>query len=166
MNTDPKKIIRRKTLLINPRFQLDFIGKILGLLFVMIAILAVVLNWQYSPLVTQIENLELVAHHPLVIELNVFKKMMIVSSILTAASLFFICCAAGLLISHKVAGPLHRLKKHLMRMRDLKEITPLNFRKNDYFSEIADDFNSFLDIVEVKKGQVPVPLSETEEAQE
>ena len=49
----------------------------------------------------------------------------------------------GLYISHRVAGPLHRLTGHLRRS-SLSNVEPLKFRKNDYFPEVQSAFNEFI----------------------
>lgn len=47
-------------------------------------------------------------------------------------------------ISHKIAGPMYKLKTYLTNIKNGGEVTPLYFRKGDYFSEIADDVNDFI----------------------
>ncbi|MGZ6371291.1 MAG: hypothetical protein ACXWPM_11100 [Bdellovibrionota bacterium] len=47
----------------------------------------------------------------------------------------------GLKLSHKVAGPLFRLRKEMERVGEGGEIVPLKFRDGDYFEELADAYN-------------------------
>jgi hypothetical protein len=49
----------------------------------------------------------------------------------------------GLYISHRVAGPLHRLVNHL-RTSTMSNVEPVQFRKNDYFPEVQAAFNEFI----------------------
>jgi len=59
-------------------------------------------------------------------------------------SLAFVVC---IFISHKIAGPLHKLKEYLKDLPNQKIVPKLVFRQGDYFSEIADIWNkSFGDI--------------------
>lgn len=51
---------------------------------------------------------------------------------------FFIC----IFFSHKIAGPLYKLQKHLKLVRDGENPGDLSFRKGDYFQEIATDINA------------------------
>jgi predicted membrane protein len=56
---------------------------------------------------------------------------------------FLIC----IFFSHRISGPLYKLKKHLAEIR--KNLSPdaLFFRKGDYFLEIADEINQTFDHV-------------------
>ncbi len=57
---------------------------------------------------------------------------------------FFGC----IFFSHKIAGPLYKLQKHLRAIRE--GITPgrLYFRKGDYFQDVADDLNETIEHIE------------------
>ncbi|MCC7442987.1 MAG: hypothetical protein IT285_15245 [Bdellovibrionales bacterium] len=46
-----------------------------------------------------------------------------------------------LMVSHKMAGPLVRLKRHLEALADHGEAPPLDFREDDYFTEIPPLMN-------------------------
>ncbi len=50
----------------------------------------------------------------------------------------FICC---ILFTHKIAGPLYKLKRHLEALRGGIFGTKLYFRNGDYFHDLADDVN-------------------------
>ena len=63
--------------------------------------------------------------------------------------LFFNCVIsilAGLYLSHRVAGPLHRMKQHFLAAASGKVPTRLHFRKHDFFQEVADAYNSELEV--------------------
>ncbi|MEM9643870.1 MAG: hypothetical protein AAF989_02655 [Planctomycetota bacterium] len=45
-------------------------------------------------------------------------------------------------LTHRFAGPISRLRSSLKDARDGKPIQPLKFRTNDYWREIADNFNA------------------------
>jgi sensor histidine kinase YesM len=50
--------------------------------------------------------------------------------------------------THKIAGPIYKLKLHLSKIREGEPITPLTFRNGDYFSDLADEVSLFLETVE------------------
>lgn len=50
-------------------------------------------------------------------------------------------------LTHKIAGPLHKLKEHLIAIREGEKVTPLHFRKGDYFHDVAEEVTLFLDTV-------------------
>lgn len=71
--------------------------------------------------------------------------------------LTFFCC---IFFSHKIAGPLYKLQKHLKAIRDGFAPGKLFFRKGDYFQEIADDLNDTIDVMEETYKNDLVYLSE------
>ncbi len=57
---------------------------------------------------------------------------------------FFGC----IFFSHKIAGPLFKLQKHLRLIREGFSPGKLFFRKGDYFQDIADDLNDTIEHLE------------------
>jgi len=58
--------------------------------------------------------------------------------------LTFLSC---IFFSHKIAGPLYKLKKHLNEIRQNGIRDHVFFRKGDYFLDIADEVNQTMDLV-------------------
>lgn len=54
-------------------------------------------------------------------------------------------------ISHKIAGPLYKLKNHLISIREGEPVSPITFRSGDYFDDVADEVNLFLESIERKQ---------------
>ncbi len=57
---------------------------------------------------------------------------------------FLISLIGALILSHRVAGPVYRLKMHLdssVLTGEKKEVT---FRKGDFFMELQDAFNEYI----------------------
>ncbi len=52
--------------------------------------------------------------------------------------------ALSLWISHKIAGPLVRMKRELNQMIETGEFKPIHFRKHDHFLELPDLLNRAL----------------------
>lgn len=57
---------------------------------------------------------------------------------------FFGC----IFFSHRIAGPLYKLQKHLRSIRDGFSPGKLFFRKGDYFQDVADDLNDTIEYIE------------------
>lgn len=57
---------------------------------------------------------------------------------------FFVC----IFFSHRIAGPLYKLQKHLLSIREGFKPGRLFFRKGDYFQEVADDLNDTIEHIE------------------
>lgn len=49
--------------------------------------------------------------------------------------------------THKIAGPLYKLKMHLQHIREGEEIRPLTFRDGDYFHDVAEEVSEFLESI-------------------
>lgn len=58
--------------------------------------------------------------------------------------------AGGVLLSHRAAGPLFRLKKYFSDISSGGKVVPLTFRKNDYFQDVTEVINSALDKITKK----------------
>ena len=56
-----------------------------------------------------------------------------------------VICAVSLYLSHKMAGPVYRLKKILREKREGNLSGPVKFRKGDYLVPIEDDLNFCLE---------------------
>lgn len=51
----------------------------------------------------------------------------------------------GLKLSHRIAGPLHRLETEMKNLSEGKKVEPLKFREGDFFKPLADTFNNLCD---------------------
>jgi hypothetical protein len=61
------------------------------------------------------------------------------------ALLTFIHCVIWMVVSNRVAGPLLRLQGELDRYADGEEVGNLTFRKEDYFTGLADSVESAIE---------------------
>lgn len=61
-------------------------------------------------------------------------------SIATVANLI-ILIVGGLVLSHRIAGPIFRLQQHAEQVVSKDVTTPISFRKLDYFPELATAYN-------------------------
>jgi signal transduction histidine kinase len=50
----------------------------------------------------------------------------------------------ALFYSHKIAGPIFKLSQHLKSISKGESFEPIQFRKSDYFFELADSLNDCL----------------------
>lgn len=56
---------------------------------------------------------------------------------------FILLLAVGFIISHRIAGPIYKLKQHLKDPKLKNE--PLQFRQNDFFKELGPMLNDYKD---------------------
>ena len=140
---------KRKILLIDPPFQLRF-SFYAGLVLIISSLAYPYIIYEYVS-----ELVEALKHSPGFEDLKLEESqkevitLLIVSQI-TYIALIALCC---IYFSHKIAGPIYKLKLFLFNHREGVGAERLYFRKGDYFLEIADEVNKSLDCLEEKRNQ-------------
>ena len=128
---------KRKLYLIDPRFQWRF-ALLLGL-FMLLS------NGFFSYIVYGyfVQFLSLVEPSPeLDIEHQKQRLVMLLSILLLLYSL--LASVMGFFFSHRIAGPMFKLKQFLRGIREGNPRHKLIFRKGDFFPEVADEVNQTL----------------------
>jgi methyl-accepting chemotaxis protein len=64
---------------------------------------------------------------------------------ITAALSVFVIFIISIFVSHRIAGPLYNLRKHLAELAQGNLKQSLQFRKSDYFHQLARDYNYALE---------------------
>lgn len=64
--------------------------------------------------------------------------------LIAAPIITLVTCYIGIKLSHRVAGPIYRMTKHLEELNEKGESKEVKFRENDYFLELQDEFNKFV----------------------
>jgi hypothetical protein len=133
-----------KHYLIFPRFQLTLV--IVNLLIMTFAY-ALVFYQVYD----SFGSLTEVGHRLRIPEGSAFYKLInhhqaqIQFKLLVAAGFsYLISFALTVVISHKVSGPLYRLRMYFTQMKDDGHTADLSFRKGDYYSDLPDIINEGL----------------------
>ena len=127
---------KRKLYLIDPKFQVRFSLYLGFLIFISNAFFSAVVWMRYN-------------HTLILLESGLFsiadtqemrgRFLFMLVGILISCSL--LAALAGLFFSHRIAGPIYKLKKFLMKIREENYRDELNLRQGDYFPEIADEIN-------------------------
>ncbi len=130
---------KRSTFLIDPRFQLRF-SIVISLMFILGSLIYAFVVYDFiSDLGNQYALTKLgvgEAAKSFLIFLIPFQFLLTSLVILTA-----------IFLTHKVAGPLYKLKNHLLHIREGDPISPLEFRTGDNFLDVADEVSLFLEWV-------------------
>lgn len=141
-NTVPN---RRKKYIINPKFQYRFILATLIPNVASLILFYIMIDLYFIKLVRDGKDLGLPEEHPYFMLLRdqslLMDKVFIVVAICT--TLFFFIW--GVIFSHKIAGPLFRLKAHFDESAGNSEMKKLSFRPGDFFLEIPEAYNRWLD---------------------
>lgn len=130
---------KRSVFLINPRFQLRFSLIFAGLVFLSSLIYPVIFMDFLS---------ELGSKNPSLVE-NAGRAKQELLIYLVPIQLLFTLLAfiASIFLTHKIAGPMYKLKNHLADIRQGEPIAPLEFRRSDHFQDVAEEVSLFLETV-------------------
>lgn len=130
---------KRSVFLINPSFQLKF-SLIVCSVIVISTLIYPVIIYDFFQLVTK--AMPDVSKSILGAQKDLIFYLVLIQSVITL--LVFI---VFIFFTHKIAGPLYKLKNHLASIREGNEITPLTFRNGDYFHDVAEEVTLFLETV-------------------
>ena len=131
----------RTYFLTNPKFQFSFLTY-----FVILSVLSILTfywanSYFFARFIRQGHEMGLPTDHVFFKFIAEQQHAMDVIFSLTAVIVVTLLLAGGLILSHRVAGPLYRFSEHLKRFSGGDPIAEIKFRKGDYFHELALDFN-------------------------
>ncbi len=135
-----------KTLLINKPFQLSFLGTFGGFILGISLSYSIAAYLFFHKFYQIGHKLGLPEGHSF---FNFLDEQQIALFQIFAITFIIVFCVflyVGLHLSHRVAGPLHRLNNHLKEMAQRPKDEPLSdvkFRDKDYFPELQNSFNQF-----------------------
>ncbi len=142
----------RRRFLINPEFQLSF----LGYMFIFTAVTTAIFYLASIYFFFKFRQIGIAMYFP---EDHAFfqfmeqqKKIMHWIYAFAALASFIVLSLSGLLLSHRVAGPIYRLQQHMKTVTQKKSLRNVTFRKKDYFQELAGTYNEQLEMMRKEKG--------------
>ncbi len=130
---------KRSTFLINPAFQLKFSFLVCSIILLTTLIYPVIIYDFFNLIILNTPN---IPENILAAKNNLIVYLFIIQSVIT--SLVFVIF---IFFTHKIAGPLYKLKNHLASIREGHPISALTFRKGDYFEDVAEEVTLFLETV-------------------
>ena len=135
---------RRQIYLINPRFQWRFIG-----FMATVSLLAISLLFGSNVLFFRSMTQDALAaglspDNPFFDFLDEQKSTLSMIYFGMSAVAFVLMVGLGVLYSHRIVGPLHRLNSHMKEIALGGEPAPVNFRRGDQFQELAESFNAMI----------------------
>lgn len=135
---------KRRNYFINPKFQLRMIGWC-SLLFMIIISIFAAANWYFF------RELNLLAFQAGLAEGHVFfefienQKVMMFRIFIFASFLSLITIVfAGIYITHRISGPIYKLTEHFKKSHP-GSLQKVMFRKGDYFQELKDAYNDYIE---------------------
>jgi hypothetical protein len=131
----------RKNFLINPKFQLSFLAYTLGVSMLTIGFFYAAdayFFWKFHQLG---QGLGLPSNHVFFQFLDEQRATKNTYYAIAAGVTVSFLTIWGMLLSHRVAGPLYRLRKHATSVAQGETMSDVRFRKGDFFQEVADAYN-------------------------
>lgn len=128
---------KRSIFLVNPGFQLSFSLIVCSIIFLSSLVYPLILLDFFTELAERypaIQGNMKMAQNDLIFFLATIQFIFI--------SMVFIMF---IFLTHKIAGPMHKLKTHLAGIRQGQNITPLTFRDGDHFHDVAEEVSLFLE---------------------
>ena len=134
----------RRNLLINPKFQLRFVFENLITAMVVVGVFYAANFYFFWEIARNAKAAGLPADHIFFEFIDSQNSLM--TNIFFVAAIFLVLLIAirGILLSHRIAGPLYRLNKHMRQIADGQTKDAVHFRKKDFFAELADSYNDQL----------------------
>jgi hypothetical protein len=133
--------MKRKVLLINPKFQLQYMAWSGSMTVGVILIMHAAHLWFFRGLREQAIQSGLPENHVFFQFIKDRQHEMDLITLVTFVVLALMISVIGLYLSHQIAGPMYRLKKHFEEVGRTHQHTPLKFREGDFFQEIPDAYN-------------------------
>lgn len=141
----------RKVLLILPQFQLKF----LRFLLLMVVLVCLLFTASMFGFVEYWKHVGVNAGLP---ENSVFfdflEQMRMSLGYILGGTLLLtavVILAIGVYVSHRIAGPIYNILKYFKDMKTNGWVRPLSFRTDDYFPELTESLNSFMDDHKISK---------------
>ena len=135
---------RRRTYLINPRFQWRFIAFMAIVSLLAISLLFVSNVWFFRNMEHEALSVGLTRDNPYFDFLQEQKSALSTLYFAVSGVVFALMMGLGFLYSHRIAGPLYHLDRNMRRIANGEPPAPLKFRRRDQFLELVESFNAMI----------------------
>lgn len=133
---------RKSRLFINPAFQLRFMSYMLAIALLGFAIIFLSNLNYFSELTRMGEEMGLSEPHPYFQLIEEQKRLLATSyAVATAIAILFIM-VGGFVLSHKIATPIYKMRRHMQLFRsDIEHLPSFKLSDKDFFPELEDIVN-------------------------
>ncbi|MCK5705475.1 MAG: methyl-accepting chemotaxis protein [Cyclobacteriaceae bacterium] len=145
---DTEKIIKRRQLVVDPKFQYGLIIKFKFLVTIILISSLVLLTFIYNDFISTVLNISLgagevtsfeVAHLVNLSDL-IWPVMLVILLSVTISSITVYIL--GVRFTHRMAGPVYRLRSNIAEMADGDLGKKVSIREKDYFQSLAAEIDS------------------------
>ena len=171
---------RRSIFLIDRKFQLKFSFYVCSWLFALSVVYPIIIYSLFDYFVQYITVRDPLGPSPLALVQRKHEVTMLL--VLFQGIVLLVTFMISIFLSHRIAGPLYKLKKFFREAREGKISDDLHFRKADHFQDVAAEYNNMMSgireimdqgksslaeaIVKIEKGDSEGALTLLKEAQE
>jgi hypothetical protein len=150
----PRNFKRRWRLIIYPRFQFTLVALNLGLITAIFLIFMAQQGRAYHHLLEMGAAAQLAPEHPFFKLIEYQTRDLWFNMSLAYGGAILVSSLVTLQLSNKLAGPIVRLKGFFTRIGDSGRVGErLDFRKNDFFSELPAEIRRALDALASQSAQ-------------
>lgn len=138
---------KRFNYFIYPRFQLKTIGFLL-LAILMVSLIYLAGFFYFIKSLHELgQSIGLHENHPFFQFLKMQQSKIIFIYIVSTSAVALAFAVFSIIITHKIAGPIVKLKNYLQEKgKNTQEpLEKIEFRKGDFFRDVADEFNEFVE---------------------
>lgn len=137
---------QKSSILINPKFQWTLIGYAAAVAALILVSVYGLFTFGFHEFVQIGTEAGLPADHIYFqfIQMQETTFLRVIAAIALVVGI--ILTVGGLIISHKIAGPIYRMQKEFNRMQESNpaSLQEIQFRKGDFFPELSEAFNSLV----------------------
>lgn len=148
---------KRKVLLINKKFQLSVIAICTVWAVITTLIFYIGMLLMFKQFAQEGALMGLPPEHIFFEFINDQVNMLHVFFAALTVFVILVFFVGGMFLSNKIAGPIYRMTKHMEEIMETGQWRRLKFRDGDYFIEVADMFNKFIESDAGKVGAPPPP---------
>lgn len=143
-----KIFLQGKIYLINPEFQWRFMGYVILTVVFSISIMFISNYLFFESFIAKGEALGLPENHAFFVLIKEQREIMTNIFLFVSVFVSFVIGMWGMFFSHRIAGPLYRLRKYFTDASEANngksKLRPIFFRQNDFFLEVPDSINEYL----------------------
>lgn len=140
-------VLREKKFFINPTFQLQFMGWMVIISIISMALIYMANLYFFSTYLDKVASFNLAPDHPYYLLIHEQKEFLTKVFLSVSLLISSVVCLWGLFYSHKIAGPMYRLEQYFNHAaRTGKPIeAKIYFRKTDFFQNIPESINKYVE---------------------
>lgn len=135
----------RKILLVNPRFQFSFMSHTLLMTILVLLTVYVFKIYMLWDLKDAAINAGIPTSHEFISMIEHRSIMVDVGFIILSVLLIVFMLGWTLWVSHRVAGPIHRIRNEIKKIIDGQPLQRIGIRDHDYFHELKESVNLLIE---------------------